>query len=104
MDTPGPADPICSLCSKSFRLGELGVYEPRAFVHVRCRSQAIRGQAIESVAHAQATREHAPPLSRSPAAAPLDHPRPKRLTEGACPFCGRRATVMDWQPSAPWLA
>ena len=32
-----------------------------------------------------------------------EHPRPKRFTEGACPFCGQQGTVLGWRPVTPWL-
>jgi hypothetical protein len=48
-------DLVCPACSKSIRSGTLVLYEHRECFHLGCRSRVL----LDSVAHAQATREQA---------------------------------------------
>jgi hypothetical protein len=99
-----PPDPSCPACSKSFWSGTLVLYEHGEFFHLGCRSHQLRRHALYRVAHAQATREQTARRVPELSSAFLKYPRPSRRShEGACPFCGRRATVTDWRPSVDWL-
>ena len=97
-------DLVCPACSKSIRSGTLVLHEHRECFHLGCRSRMLRAHALDSAAHAPATREQAARCVPESWSAALEHPRPsRRATRGVCPLCDGRTTVTDWRPSVDWL-
>ena len=94
-------DFVCSACSKPFRSGRLVLFQDGELMHIACRTRTLQLEAIEEVDRARVAQERSAQL--------LDEVTRRQRTHlttghGACPLCGRGATVTDWRPNTAWIA
>jgi len=100
---PVPSDATCAVCSKPIRSGGFIITKDGETVHIRCRSEQLRLEAIEPQARAELARARASTVAAEARLRAGVQPTggPWR---GRCPVCGGPATLTDWRPQVDWTA
>src|SRR5262245_18471192 len=97
-------DLACPACSKPFRSGSLVLFQDGEIIHIRCRTQALRLDAIEEVERAHVAQERSAQLLDEVARRREGHLPRLSSRRATCPVCAEMSTFTDWRPNAQWIA
>ena len=86
-----PAEVICPRCSKPIRDNSVVLLRQGELFHVRCRSQEVNLEAMETVDRAQRAWGHSAKLAAG--LVRLQIARSGSAHAGGCPLCGATATI-----------
>jgi hypothetical protein len=86
-----PAEVICPRCSKPIRDNSVVLLRQGELFHVRCRSQEVNLEAMETVDRAQRAWGHSAKLAAG--LVRLQIARSGSAHAGRCPLCGATATI-----------
>jgi hypothetical protein len=95
-------DPACHVCSKPIRSGSFVVYEHGELSHVFCRSRTYQLTSLEAVHRAKTAQKRASQVAED-ATRLQSVAHSLRARRDACPLCGQRTTLTDWQQLG-WVA